>query len=62
MARDMDVPFLGSIPMDNGVVEASDSGVPFVSAHPDSAATSAFQRVLTALLDKHQDEESEVEP
>jgi ATP-binding protein involved in chromosome partitioning len=59
MAQDMGVLFLGSIPIDSGVVEASDSGVPFVSAQPDSAASAAFDHLISAILAKHETDEKE---
>ncbi len=36
LAREMNAPFLGAIPMDPRVRQASDSGVPVVVSHPDS--------------------------
>lgn len=38
LAREMGVPFLGRIPLDPRLAEASDEGVPFVIRHPDSEA------------------------
>ncbi len=42
LAAETGVPFLGSVPIDPGVVTASDEGRPFVLDHPDSAAARAF--------------------
>ena len=44
-ARDMRVPFLGSIPIDPEIVTDCDRGMPFVMAHPDSEATKAFEEI-----------------
>jgi ATP-binding protein involved in chromosome partitioning len=46
MAAEMDVPFLGAVPLDPRVVAAGDEGRPFVRDLPDSPATAAF---LTAI-------------
>jgi predicted Fe-Mo cluster-binding NifX family protein len=50
MALEMNVPFLGSIPIDPEVVVASDAGVSFVSEHPDSPTAVAFEKTVQALL------------
>jgi Mrp family chromosome partitioning ATPase len=42
LARTMDVPFLGSIPIDPLFSEAADAGVPVVSLHPESLTAKAF--------------------
>lgn len=41
----LDVPFLGEIPIDPGVVRGGDSGEPVVVADPDSRAARAFAEV-----------------
>jgi Mrp family chromosome partitioning ATPase len=50
MALEMNVPFLGRIPIDPQVVETSDAGVPFVSQHPASRTAEAFAKIVQALL------------
>jgi ATP-binding protein involved in chromosome partitioning len=47
MAKEAEVPFLGSIPIDPQVGLDSDNGKPFVISHPDSAATKAFAEIVT---------------
>jgi ATP-binding protein involved in chromosome partitioning len=42
MAQDMDVPFLGRLPVDQPIREGSDRGVPLVEAEPNSVAARAF--------------------
>ncbi|MCK4282700.1 MAG: Mrp/NBP35 family ATP-binding protein [Candidatus Brocadiae bacterium] len=42
MAQDMDVPFLGRVPIDPVIVRACDEGHPFVEEFPDSPSTKAF--------------------
>ena len=46
MAKETDVPFLGSIPIDPQVSTDSDKGTPFVIGHPDSAAAKAFVDIV----------------
>ncbi len=50
MAMEMNVPFLGMIPMDPQVVEASDKGVPFVSEYSETETARAFEGVIRTLL------------
>jgi Mrp family chromosome partitioning ATPase len=51
MAKSMGVPFLGRIPIDPRIVEASDSGTPFVYHYSGTEAATAFQPVIGMLLD-----------
>jgi Mrp family chromosome partitioning ATPase len=51
MARSMGVPFLGRIPIDPRIVEASDSGTPFVYHYSGTEAAVAFQPIIGLLLD-----------
>jgi ATP-binding protein involved in chromosome partitioning len=46
MAKEAGVPFLGSIPIDPKVGVDTDKGTPFVLAHKDSSAASAFMEVV----------------
>jgi ATP-binding protein involved in chromosome partitioning len=50
MAMEMNVPFLGRIPIDPQVVESSDSGVPFVTGHAQSETAMAFAGAVKILL------------
>ncbi|MDD5723674.1 MAG: iron-sulfur cluster carrier protein MrpORP [Syntrophales bacterium] len=50
MADEMGVPFLGRIPMDPQIVEASDSGKPFVYHYGETEAAKAFAGVVGPLL------------
>ncbi|MGW8192815.1 MAG: P-loop NTPase [Desulforhopalus sp.] len=49
LAREMELPFLGRIPMDPKVVMAGDDGVPYLSSDNDSPATMAFGEVIRAI-------------
>ncbi|MEA1908183.1 MAG: Mrp/NBP35 family ATP-binding protein [Euryarchaeota archaeon] len=44
-AADMDVPFLGRIPIEVNIVESGDRGIPFVLAH-ESEAANAFEAIV----------------
>jgi MinD-like ATPase involved in chromosome partitioning or flagellar assembly len=46
MAQEMNVAFLGSIPIDPNVGVDSDKGTPFVLSHKDSAAAKAFMEIV----------------
>lgn len=50
MAKAMGVPFLARIPIDPRIVEASDSGRPFVYHYGGTEAAAAFQPVIGMLL------------
>lgn len=47
MAEQLEVPFLGRIPIDQRICEDSDSGLPFVVEHAESVATKAFMNVVS---------------
>ncbi len=49
VAREHGVAFLGEIPMDQGLVEASDHGKPYVASHPKSPVAAAFAKVAGAV-------------
>jgi Mrp family chromosome partitioning ATPase len=44
-AREMNIPFLGRIPMDPRMVSCGDSGVSFQRTYPDSSVTKAFSAI-----------------
>jgi ATP-binding protein involved in chromosome partitioning len=50
LARELDLPFLGKIPMDPKVVMAGDDGTPYLSSDADSPATKAFGEVVQAVV------------
>jgi ATP-binding protein involved in chromosome partitioning len=51
MAKQMGVPFLGSIPIEPLIVDASDSGKPFVYHYSKTAAAQAFAKAIEPILD-----------
>ncbi|MFZ5905815.1 MAG: P-loop NTPase [Nitrospirota bacterium] len=50
MAMDMGVPFLGRIPLESKIVEAGDSGRPYLEYNRESETARAFERVIEPLL------------
>lgn len=52
VAQEYDVPFLGSIPLDPRVCEASDLGHPFIMEHPKSAAAKAFMNIVEKIKNR----------
>jgi ATP-binding protein involved in chromosome partitioning len=51
-AKELDVPFLGSIPIDPKVVISGDEGMPVVLMDSDSPAAKAFNDVVDRLVEK----------
>ena len=52
VAEEMDVEFLGSIPLDPRISVDSDGGTPFIASHPDSSASKAFMRIVEKIEEK----------
>ncbi len=50
MAKEMNVPFLGKIPIEPKIVEASDSGKPFIYHYPQTAAAKAFAAAVKPIV------------
>ncbi len=50
MAEEMDVPYLGAIPIQPEVVASGDSGKPVVQSHPGSETAEAFGRIVGKLI------------
>ncbi|MBW1972467.1 MAG: Mrp/NBP35 family ATP-binding protein [Deltaproteobacteria bacterium] len=44
-AQEFEIPFLGRIPMDPGIVVSTDTGVPFVISQPKSIASDCFGEI-----------------
>jgi ATP-binding protein involved in chromosome partitioning len=49
VAAEMEVPYLGTVPLDPAIVESGDAGVPIVISAPESAPAAAFQRMAGAV-------------
>lgn len=52
MAAEMNVPFLGKIPLDPALVESGDNGTPYVVAHPDTETAKAICMIARTLIEK----------
>ncbi len=50
MAKDFDVPFLGSIPVDSNMVPAADLGKPFIDCNNQSPTAQALKNAFELLL------------
>ena len=46
VASEMGIPFLGSIPIEPKVVEATDIGMPYITEYPDSSVSKAYKRII----------------
>ena len=55
MATDMGVPYLGSIPVSESVVQSGDDGWPFAGEDPDSPSAKAFEGIVAQVLTKIED-------
>ncbi|HIJ64359.1 MAG TPA: Mrp/NBP35 family ATP-binding protein [Candidatus Hydrogenedentes bacterium] len=53
LAREMDVPFLGSIPIDPLIVDSGDAGNPFIQRYAQTESAVAFAEVANRILSKH---------
>jgi len=49
IADDMVVPYLGSIPLDPKICDASDGGLPFIAENKLSSATKVFTEIVTKI-------------
>ena len=49
-ARELNVQFLGKVPIEPGVVDAGDSGMPVVLKYPESAAAKAFGAIVDKVV------------
>jgi predicted Fe-Mo cluster-binding NifX family protein len=50
MAREAGVPFLGAIPIDPKIVEATDAGTPYAEKFDDTPTARALERVIAPIL------------
>jgi len=51
MAQKMEVPFLGRIPIDQRIVEASDSGEPYVNAYDNAEGAVTLDKIVKHIMD-----------
>jgi ATP-binding protein involved in chromosome partitioning len=52
LAKEMDVPFLGRVPLDPAVARAGDAGAPTVVSAPESAAATALEAIAAIVEEK----------
>jgi ATP-binding protein involved in chromosome partitioning len=57
IAEELEVPFLGSIPIDQKICEDADKGMSFIVEHADSPATKAFMEIVNKIDDFMKSEE-----
>ena len=57
-SEDLQVPFLGEVPLDPAICQASDEGVPIVAARPQSPVAEAFRGIAAALVERMAGEEN----
>jgi ATP-binding protein involved in chromosome partitioning len=50
-AHDLDVPFLGAIPIDPKIVQNTDDGKPFIAGNDKSQANISFERIIRNILE-----------
>ncbi|MBS7288456.1 MAG: Mrp/NBP35 family ATP-binding protein [Candidatus Freyarchaeota archaeon] len=51
ISTEMDVPFLGKIPIDPSISGDTDQGTPFTLKHPDSPAAKAFREIVERVVE-----------
>jgi ATP-binding protein involved in chromosome partitioning len=51
IAEELDIAFLGSIPIDQEICEDADRGEPFIVEHPNSAASKSFMEIVKKIED-----------
>lgn len=49
-AKDMNIQFLGRVPLEPGIVQSGDSGMPIVSKDPDSVTAKAFMGIVDKII------------
>src|SRR3982074_1155769 len=52
MCRELNVPFLGALPLDADVVTCGDEGRPIVAAQPKSVSAQVYAAIATALVEQ----------
>ena len=52
LSRELDIPFLGEIPIEQEVRESGDDGRPVVMSHPDSKSAAAFNEMAERVVEQ----------
>lgn len=50
IANELNIPFLGSIPLEPGIVEASDEGKPFMDLESKIESRKSFEKIVSSLV------------
>lgn len=50
MAQEMEVPYLGGIPIDPRIARSCDEGIAYLEEYPDSPATKAFNQIIDSMF------------
>ena len=50
LAREMNVPFLGSVPIDPQIVQCGDSGTPYAHRFAESPAAKSFAAIVDRIV------------
>jgi ATP-binding protein involved in chromosome partitioning len=62
LARELSVPFLGQVPIEQTVRESGDEGTPVVRSHPDSRSAAAFHKISDELIEQVALRNAETDP
>ena len=62
LARDLNVPFLGEVPIEQVVRESGDDGLPVVRSHPDSRSAEAFRTLAERAVEQVSIRNAEQDP
>lgn len=54
LAREMNVPFLGAIPIEPQIVDSGDAGTPFIERHANTRSGAALAEVVSRILAEQQ--------
>jgi ATP-binding protein involved in chromosome partitioning len=60
-AKDLEIPFLGRVPIETAIREAGDGGVPIVRSRPESESARAFRDIAAALRTQAENARREIE-
>ena len=58
MAHDMNVPFLGKIPLDPDIVEAGDTGKPFLRFYSETETAKIMENIIQPIIDFKREKEN----
>jgi ATP-binding protein involved in chromosome partitioning len=62
LARELDIPFLGEVPIEQSVRESGDAGTPVVRSDPDSTSAQAFHAIADGVVEQVAIRNAEMDP